>query len=133
MLNKVFLIGNLGADPELKFTGTGTAVCDLRIATSKVVVDKDGGKKEYTEWHKVIVWGKKGESCKEYLSKGKRVHVEGRLQTRSWEDRDGNKRYTTEIVAEQVIFLSFKDNNESSRDNGYNAPAPDEDYDPIPF
>jgi len=104
-VNKVILIGNLGADPELRYTGSGTAVADLRVATSRRWTDRNGAQQEDTQWHRVVVWGKQGENCKEYLAKGRQLYIEGRLQTRQWEDRDGNKRYTTEVVAEQVQFL----------------------------
>lgn len=104
-INKVILIGNLGADPELRFTAGGQAVADLRLATSRRWQGKDGSTQEDTQWHRVVVWGKQAEQCKEFLSKGRQVYVEGRLQTRSWEDRDGNKRYTTEVVAQQIQFL----------------------------
>jgi len=99
-LNKVILIGHLGADPEVRFTGSGAAVANLRMATTE---KWQGG--ERTEWHKIVVFGKQAETCKEYLSKGRQVYIEGRLQTRQWEDKDGNKRYTTETVAQRVLFL----------------------------
>lgn len=105
-INKVILIGNLGADPELRYTSGGQAVTDLRLATSRRWTGKDGSQQEDTQWHRVVVWGKQAEHCKEYLAKGRQCYVEGRLQTRSWEDRDGNKRYTTEVVAQTVQFLS---------------------------
>src|SRR6185503_16652199 len=101
-VNKVILIGNLGADPELRYTNTGTAVANFRIATNEVWTDKNGEKQERTEWHQIVVWGKQGENCGKYLKKGRPVFVEGRLQTRSWEDQAGNKRYTTEVVAQAV-------------------------------
>jgi single-strand DNA-binding protein len=104
-VNKVILIGNLGADPELRYTNTGTAVANFRIATNEVWTDKNGEKQERTEWHQIVVWGKQGENCGKYLKKGRPVFVEGRLQTRSWEDQSGNKRYTTEVVAQAVQFL----------------------------
>lgn len=105
-VNKVILVGNLGADPELRYTGSGTPVCELRLATNESWTDKQGQKQERTEWHRVIVWGKTGENCSKYLSKGRQVYLEGRLQTRSWDDKEGNKRYTTEIIANDVQFLS---------------------------
>lgn len=104
-INKVILVGNLGADPEKRFTGSGQAVTTFNLATTEVWNDKTGAKQEKTEWHRVVVWGKQAETCAEYLSKGRQVYVEGRLQTRQWEDKDGNKRYTTEIVAQTVKFL----------------------------
>ena len=105
MLNKAMIIGNLGADPEVRYTKSGEPVANLSVATNEKWTDKSGQKQERTEWHKVTVWGKQAESCEKYLTKGRRVYVEGRIQTRDWEDKDGNKRYTTEIVAHTVTFL----------------------------
>ena len=107
-VNKVFLIGNLGGDPEVRYTASGSAVANFRIATTDVWNDRNGERQERTEWHRIVVWGKQAEHCGEYLRKGRSVHVEGRLQTRDWEDRDGNKRYTTEIVANSVTFLGSR-------------------------
>src|SRR5882672_8783341 len=105
-VNKVILIGNLGAKPELKYLPSGQAVCELRIATGETFNDKNGQKQERTEWHRVVAWGKTGENCAQYLDKGRSVYVEGRLQTRSWDDKNsGEKRYMTEIVAQNVQFL----------------------------
>ena len=104
-LNKVMLIGNLGQDPEVRFTPAGQAVATFSIATSERWTDKAGQKQEKTEWHRIVVWGKTAENCKEYLSKGRPVFVEGRLQTREWTDKEGKKRYTTEVVASLVQFL----------------------------
>ena len=104
-VNKVILVGNLGKDPEVRFTGSGKAVCHFPVATSEVWNDANGERRERTEWHNVVVWGKQGENCGKYLSKGRQVYVEGRIQTRSWDDKDGNKRYMTEIIAQQVRFL----------------------------
>lgn len=105
-LNKVLLIGNLGADPELRVTQGGAQVASFRIATSERWTDKlSGEKKERTEWHRISVWGRQAESCADHLHKGRSVYVEGRLQTREWEDRDGNKRWTTEVNASRVLFL----------------------------
>lgn len=103
-VNKVILIGNLGADPELRYTSSGKAVADLRIATSESY-GRGADREEKTEWHRVVVWERTAENCAEYLSKGRKVYVEGRIQTRSWDDKDGNRRYTTEIVARDVQFL----------------------------
>lgn len=105
-VNKVILIGNLGSDPELRYTQGGQAVANFNIATNERWTDKDGKTNERTEWHKIVVWGRTAENCEKYLKKGRQVYIEGRLQTRDWEDRDGNKRYTTEIVAQNVTFLS---------------------------
>jgi len=103
-VNKVILIGNLGADPELKYTPSSRALCNLRIATTEVYKDKGGQRQEKTEWHRVTVWGDQAENCSKYLSKGRSVYVEGRLQTRSY-DKDGQKHYATDVVATQVVFL----------------------------
>lgn len=108
MLNKVMLIGNLGADPELKYTQSGVAVCNFSVATSERWKDKDGQQQEATEWHRVVVWKKLAEVCEDYLHKGSKVYVEGKLQTRKWQDQNGNDRYTTEIFALNVQFLTPK-------------------------
>jgi single-strand DNA-binding protein len=104
-VNKVILVGNLGADPEQRVTPNGASVCEFRLATNESWVDKGGQKQERTEWHRVVVWGKRGEVCAKYLGKGRQVYVEGRLRTRSWEDKDGNKRWMTEVIADNVQFL----------------------------
>ena len=107
MVNKVILIGNLGADPEIRYTQSGAAVANLRLATTETW-KKDGEKEELTEWHRVVTFGRLAEICGEYLSKGSKIYIEGRIQTRKWEDRDGNTRYTTEIVAREMKMLSPK-------------------------
>jgi len=105
-VNKVILLGNLGRDPEVRYTPSGAAVANFTIATSEEWKDKDSGEKqERTEWHRVVAWRRLGEICGEYLHKGSQVYIEGRLQTKSWEDREGNKRYTTEIVAQTMQML----------------------------
>ncbi|MGZ3695179.1 MAG: single-stranded DNA-binding protein [Bdellovibrionota bacterium] len=104
-VNKVLLIGRLGNNPEIRYTNTGTAVANFNLATSENWNDKNGQKQERTEWHRVVVWGKLAELCEKYLAKGRQCFVEGRLQTRSWDDKDGNKKYTTEIVASTIQFL----------------------------
>lgn len=106
MINKVILIGNLGADPEVRYSQSGTAVANFRIATTETWKKQDGSKEEQTEWHRIVAFARLGEICGEYLSKGSRVYIEGRLQTRKWEDRDGNTRYTTEIVAREMKMLT---------------------------
>jgi single-strand DNA-binding protein len=105
-VNKVILIGNLGADPELKYTPSNRPVCNLSLATNEVFKDKGGQRQERTEWHRVTVWGDQAENCNKYLAKGRTVYIEGRLQTRSWDDKEGKKRYSTEVVADRVVFLS---------------------------
>lgn len=104
-VNKVILVGRLGADPEVRYTSGGTAVAKFNLATSESYKDKEGSKQEKTEWHRVVAFGKLGEICGEYLSKGKQVYVEGKLQTRSWEDKEGNKRYTTEVNINNMVML----------------------------
>jgi single-strand DNA-binding protein len=104
-VNKVILVGNLGADPDMRYTPSGQGVCELRIATSESWNDKNGQRQERTEWHRVVVWGKRAEVCSKYLSKGRQVYVEGRIQTRTYDDKEGQKRYITEIIAADVQFL----------------------------
>jgi len=134
-VNKVILVGNLGADPELKYTPGGKAVCNLRVATTETWKDKAGAKQEKTEWHRVTVWDKQGESCGKYLKKGKSVYVEGRLQTRSYE-KEGQKHYATDVVADNVVFLGAAE----AKDGPRTAPAkttpvstPQNDGDEVPF
>ena len=134
-VNKVIILGRLGQDPELKYTPSGAAVCNFSVATSESWADKSGQKQEKTEWHRVVVWGKLGELCNQYLAKGRQAFVEGSLQTRSWEGKDGSKRYTTEIVARNVQFIGGQaqaSDRGSSQPNNYEegfssqraAPAP---------
>jgi single-strand DNA-binding protein len=104
-VNKAILVGNLGTDPELRYTPSGKAVANFSLATNEQWTNKDGEKEERTEWHRIVAWGRLGEICGEYLSKGSQVYIEGRIQTRPWEDRDGNKRYTTEIIAQTMQML----------------------------
>jgi single-strand DNA-binding protein len=104
-VNKVILVGNLGRDAELRYTPGGAAVSTLNLATTEVWNDRSNQRQEKTEWHRVILWGKQAESLQEYLTKGKQIYIEGRLQTRQWDDKDGNKRYTTEIKADRVTLL----------------------------
>lgn len=117
-VNKVILIGNLGKDPEVRYTASGTAVGNFNIATNETWNNKEGKREERTEWHRIVCWAKTAELCGEYLSKGRTVYVEGRLQTREWNDKDGNKRYTTEIVAQTVRFLG-------GRGDSAGKPAPE--------
>jgi single-strand DNA-binding protein len=103
-LNRVMLLGNLGADPELRMTNSGQAVLKMRLATSETFLDRNRQRQERTEWHNVVVWGKRAEALGKFLTKGSRLFIEGGLRTSSYEDRDGNKRYRTEIVANNVIL-----------------------------
>jgi single-strand DNA-binding protein len=103
-LNRVMLLGNLGADPELRFTQGGQAVLNMRLATTESYLDKDRVRKERTDWHNVVVWGKRGEGLAKVLTKGSTIFIEGSLRTSSYDDRDGNKRYKTEVIAQNVIL-----------------------------
>ncbi len=115
MLNKVMLIGNLGADPEIRFTQNGTPVANLRLATTRRWKAQDGQMQEETEWHRVVFFRRIAEVCKDYLSKGARIYIEGRLQTRKWQDQNGNDRYTTDIIGNEMKMLTPK----SSGGGGY--------------
>ena len=119
-VNKVILIGNLGQDPEMRYTGNGTAVCNMRLATTESYKDKSGERVEKTEWHNVVTWARLAEICDEYLEKGSQVYFEGSLQTRSWDDRDGNTRYTTEVKAREMLMLGGRGstNGEFNQDRG---------------
>ncbi len=135
-INKVILIGRLGSDPEVRYTPDGAAVANFSIATSDEWTDKaTNEKRERTEWHRIVAWRKLGEICGEYLSKGRQVYIEGKLQTRSWE-KDGVTRYTTEIVASDVQFLGSKDSADTYRPPTQESSAPslpDKQDDDIPF
>lgn len=117
-VNKAILIGNLGQDPELRHTGSGTAVATFSLATTERFTDKNGEKQERTEWHRIVAWAGLGEICAKWLHKGKQVYIEGRIQTRTWEDQSGNTRYTTEIVAREMKMLGSKG------DSAGQVPAP---------
>jgi len=119
-VNKVILVGNLGQDPELRYTGSGTAVCNLRLATNESYKDAGGEWVERTEWHSIVAWSRLAEICNEYLKKGSQVYFEGSLQTRSYEDKDGNTKYVTEVKAKEMMMLSGRGTNGDS----YTAPAP---------
>jgi single-strand DNA-binding protein len=129
-VNKVILIGNLGRDAELRYTPGGAAVATLSLATTEVWNDRNTNQRqEKTEWHRIVVWGKQAETLQEYLTKGRQIYVEGRLQTRQWDDKDGNKRYTTEIKADRITLLGGGRNAAGERSA---PPAPDEPpVDPI--
>ncbi len=119
--NKVFLLGNLGRDPELRYTQNQNPVCQLNVATTRRYTDRSGQQQKQTEWHRVVVWGQQGQRCAQYLTKGQPVFIEGRLQTRSYDDRDGNKRYITEVIAIDVQFLG------GGRGRGDDQPPPPSD------
>ena len=124
-VNKVVLIGRLGKDPEIRYFKDGTAVANFTIATSEEWKDKEtGDKKERTEWHRIVAFRRLGEICGEYLSKGRQVYIEGKLQTREWEDKDGNRRWTTEIVAREMQMLGSRDQGQGNRDaDSYQPPG----------
>ena len=107
-LNKVLIIGNLGKDPEVRFTPGGRAVARFPVATSEAWSDQEGQRQERTEWHNVVVWGKQAETCGQYLSKGRQVFLEGSIRSRQYDDKDGNKRYITEVIAQRVQFLGSR-------------------------
>lgn len=121
-VNKVLLIGRLGSNPELRYTPAGAAVATFNVATNENWTDKNGQKQERTEWHRVVVWGKLAQLCGEYLSKGRQCYLEGRLQTRQWQDKEGQTKYTTEVVAQTVQFLGGPSAGASSG-MGANRPA----------
>lgn len=120
-INKVILLGTLGADPDLRQTGNGVSVCAVSIATSETWTDKQGERQEKTEWHKLVAWGKTGELIAQYFGKGSRIMVEGSLQTRSYDDKEGNKRYVTEIKVDSFHFVDKKTGGGNSGNSG--APA----------
>jgi len=122
-VNKVILVGNLGRDAELRYTPGGAAVATLNLATTEVWNDKGGQRQEKTEWHRIVLWGKQAESLQEYLTKGKQIYVEGRLQTRQWDDKDGNKRYTTEIRGDRIVLLGGGGGGGRSGGGGYGGGA----------
>lgn len=139
-VNKVILIGNLGKDPEVKYLENNVAVAKFPLATSETWKDRTTGeKKEHTEWHNIVLWRGLAEVVEKYLKKGQKVYIEGKLKTRSWEDKDGNKRYTTEIVADNMTMLSPKDGGESIVSDSPVAkepdlaPATDDKTDDLPF
>ena len=107
-LNKVMLIGHLGKDPEIRYTSEGTPVANFSLATSENWTDKSGSRQERTEWHTIVAWKNLAELAKRFLSKGRQVYIEGRIQSREWNDRDGNKRRTTEIIASQMVLLGSR-------------------------
>ncbi len=127
-LNKVMLIGNLGRDPEVRYTTSGTAVASFSIATTERFKGKGGEWEDRTEWHNITLWGRLAEIAGEYLAKGKTVYIEGRLQTRKWQDRDGRDRYTTEIVGEKMQMLGSR--GDAGGGGGRTKPADDQSYGP---
>ena len=135
MVNKVILIGRLGADPEIRYTPSGAEVATFRIATSESWTNKSGEKEERTEWHRIVAWRGLAKICGEYLNKGKLVYIEGRLRTRSWEDKEGNKRSTTEIEATDMKMLGGmgEQKSKSKEAEGDFSPPPQKEEEDIPF
>ena len=124
-VNKVILVGNLGGDPTMRYTPSGTAVANFNIATTERFTNRSSGERDSrTEWHRVVAWGRLAEICNQYLKKGKQIYVEGRLQTRNWEDQSGNKRYTTEVIANNMVMLGRA---------GESGDMPDQDFPPDDF
>lgn len=122
-VNKVILVGNLGRDPEVRYTPSGTAVANFTLATTETWTDRDGEKQSHTEWHRIVAWRRLGEICGEFLSKGKQVYIEGRIRTREWEDQEGNKRKTTEIEAQTMQMLGSRTQGDSFSDASSGAAA----------
>ena len=117
-VNKVILIGRLGQNPEIRYTAAGAPVANFSLATHETWMDKSGQKQERTEWHRIVVWGKIAETCSQYLAKGRQVYIEGRIQTRQWQDKDGQTKYTTEVQAQTVQFLGSGGGDKQNRDTG---------------
>lgn len=132
-VNKVILIGNLGKDPEVRHLEGGAAVANFPLATTETFKDKNGNRQEQTEWHNIVVWRGLAEVAEKYLKKGMTIYIEGKLRTRSWDDKEGNKRYTTEIVGDSFTMLSKRDNNSSQSGNEENTPAAPKTGDDLPF
>lgn len=130
-INKVIIVGRLGNNPDLKTLSPGNMVTTFSVATSESWV-KDGQKQERTEWHRVVVWGKQAENCAKYLSKGRQVYVEGKLQTRQWEDQQGQKKYSTEVVAQNVQFLGSTSENATTTSSSQNEGFEAQDFGPEP-
>jgi single-strand DNA-binding protein len=127
-VNKVILVGNLGRDPEVRYTPSGQAVANFTVATNEAWTDKAGQKQERTEWHRVVVWGKTAENCGEYLSKGRQVYIEGRLQTREWTNKEGAKQFTTEVVANPAGGVVFLAGGGAGRGASRGGAAPQDDF-----
>ena len=136
-VNKVILVGNLGRDPEIRYTQQGTAVANFSLATTNRFKNRNGEMEERTEWHRIVAWDKLAEICGQYLAKGKQVYIEGRLQTREWEDKEGNKRSTTEVVTQTMQMLGRREGQGGSAASSPSGSAPevvgDAPDDEIPF
>jgi single-strand DNA-binding protein len=133
-VNKVILVGNAGKDPEVRYTQSGNAVASFSLATTERRKGTDGNWTDHTEWHNIVAWGKTAETCGQWVKKGTQLYMEGRIQTRKWQDRDGNTRYTTEIVVSQMLLLGKGQGQrpEAGGGNAYQAPAPRTGHDDFP-
>ncbi len=133
--NRVILVGHVGAKPEVRYTSNGSAVANLSLATNESWTDSEGKRQERTEWHRVVAWRKLAELCEQYVDKGKLVYVEGKLQTRDWEDKNGVKRYTTEVVAENLTLLGGRGEVAEPQKEDYHSvqSESEEDIDDLPF
>jgi single-strand DNA-binding protein len=133
-LNKVMLIGNVGKDPEMRYTANGNAVTHFSLACNRTFASQEGERREETEWFEIVTWNKLAELCSQFLQKGRQAYVEGRLQTRSWEGQDGQKRYRTEVVAQTVLFLGGGGGSAQRMTEGFDDAAPAQvDPDDLPF
>lgn len=130
-LNKVMIIGNVGTDPEMRYTPNGNPVTSFRIATNRVYTSPDGERHEETEWFTVVAWNQLAEQCNQYLNKGRRAYVEGRLRSRSWEGQDGQTRYRNEIIANRVLFLDRQPGGQYPEGEGEGEAAPDQEAKPV--
>lgn len=135
--NRVILVGNVGGKPEVRYTSSGVAVANFTLATNEAWTDNDGNRQERTEWHRIVAWRKLAELCEKFVDKGKMLYIEGRLQTRDWEDKNGIKRYTTEVVADTLTMLSGRGDTaggNQKQESSASAPEPeDEEMDDLPF
>jgi len=129
-INKAILIGHLGRDPEIRYTPSGTAVANFTMATTETISSKDGGREDRTEWHRIVAFGRLAEICGEYLAKGRQVYIEGRIQTRDWEDREGKKRTTTEIIANTMQMLGSPPSGAGSRSSAPQRTSPSSEKNP---
>ncbi len=135
--NKVILVGHVGAKPEIRYTNSGAAVANVNLATNEVWTDNDGNRQERTDWHRVVAWRQLAELCEQYVDKGSLIYIEGKLQTRNWEDKNGQKRYTTEVVADTLTMLGGRGGDftpkQKSSDKEEMPPEPEEEMDDLPF
>lgn len=133
-LNKVMLIGNVGSKPEVRYTNSGSAVANFNIATNEQWVDNDGNRQDRTEWHRIVTWRQQAEFCEKYIDKGQLLYVEGKLQTRSWEDKNGMKRYTTEVVVDTLTMLGGRSDSSGVKEPAASTQSePEDELDDLPF